>query len=402
MTIQSHRASIFDPLDPDFLADPYPVYSRLREAGPIVRDGATQWVAARYEAVSLLLNSPALHSEWPESFQQMRIGDGAARDFLLRVILHREGANHALLRQLLNGTMHVTSGAALRAGIARVADEQLDRALENGQLEIMADLALPVPVAVACEMIGIPAADRSLVEAWGLQVIKAFTVILPEAERPSVDDAITQLRDYLRDQYRKPDRNETLTAVFGTLADDGPGQRFSVEELVDNLIFLLVSGFTTTVHALSAVSGGLLTHPHVFGELRADRSLVTGAIEEFLRYDAPIQHVSRFAAAPVAVGGTTIRQGRVVHLLLGSANRDERQFAEPDRLDIRRSPNPHLSFGAGIHMCLGAGLGRLETRVVLERLLERCAFVEPGGDLVRRPIQVFRTWERLPARVGAA
>jgi cytochrome P450 len=402
MTIQSHRASIFDPLDPEFLEDPYPVYRRLREAGPIVRDGATQWVAARYEAVSLLLNSPELRSEWPESFQQMRIGDGAARDFLLRVILHREGPNHALLRRMLTSTMHVTSGAALRACIARVADEQLDRALETGHLEIMADLALPVPVAIACEMIGIPVADRALVEAWGLRIIKAFTVMLPEAERPSVDDAITQLRDYLLDQYRGPARNETLAAAFGTLAGDGPGQGFSLGELVDNLIFLLVSGFTTTVHALSAAGGGLLTHPHVFSELREDRSLLAGAIEEFLRYDAPIQHVSRFAAAPVAVGGKTIRPGRVVHLLLGSANRDERQFPRPDQLDIRRDPNPHLSFGAGIHMCLGAGLGRLETRVVLERLLERCAFIGPGGDLIRRPIQVFRTWERLPARVGAA
>jgi len=401
-SLQSQRTPVFDPLDPAFLDDPYPIYARLRAAGPIVRDGPAQWVVARHEHVARLLRHPGLRSEWPEPFQQMRMGDGAAKDFLLRVLLHREGPNHALLRKLLSGTMHATPGPELRACVARVADAQLDRALQAGRLDVMTDLALPVPVAVACEMIGIPAADRPLVEAWGVDIIKAFTVILPEPDRPRVDSAVEQLRDYLQERLRVSTDTDKLASIFAALRHAAQEAQFTAAELVDNLIFLLVSGFTTTVHAVAVVGAALLQHPAEYDQLRADRSLVTRAVEEFLRYDAPIQHISRFAAERIDVEGLTIRPGRVVHLLLGAANHDERQFIAPERLDIRRDPNPHVSFGAGIHMCLGAGLGRLEATVLLERLLERCSGFVADGDLVRRPVQVFRTYQRLPARVTAA
>jgi cytochrome P450 len=400
MSLQTRPNAVFDPLDPQFLDDPYPTYARLRDAGPAVRDGATQWVVARHEHVARLLRDPRLRSEWPPQFQQMRMGEGASRDFLLHVLLHREGADHTLLRRLLNATMHATPGGELRASITAVADAQIARGLAAGQLDVMADLALPVPIAVACDMIGIPAADRPLVEQWGLDIIKAFTVILPEADRPRVDRAIEEMRRYLDERLdRSPDGK--LGTIFAAMRAGGAPSGFDRAQLIDNLIFLLVSGFTTTVHAIATVGAVLLSHGDVYARLRADRSLVRGAIEEFMRYDAPIQHISRYAAEPIQVEQLTIRPGRVVHLLLGSANRDERQFADPDRVDIQRDPNPHLSFGAGIHMCLGAGLGRLEAGVVVERLLDRCAVFTPAGELVRRPVQVFRTYARLPASVAA-
>lgn len=400
MSLRTQRDSVFDPLAPDFLDDPYPTYARLRGAGPVVRDGATQWVVARYEQVAGLLRDPRLRSEWPEPFQRMRMGDGAAKDFVLHSVLHREGADHTQLRRLLNTTMHATSATEVRGSAAAVADAALDRAVRTGHLDVMADLALPVPIAVACDMLGIPAADRPSVERWGLEIIKAFTVILPEAERAGVDDAIGQMRRYLKDRLARTRDGKLATIYAGMRA--GADGTFDPGELADNLIFLLVSGFTTTVHALATVGSVLLRHPQVYADLRADRSLVRGAVEECLRYDAPIQHISRYAAEPIPIAGVTIRAGRVVHLLLGSANRDERRFSDPDRIDIRRDPNPHVSFGAGRHMCVGAGLGRLEAAVVLERLLDRCATFTAGGDLVRRPVQVFRTYERLPAYVTGA
>jgi cytochrome P450 len=402
MTARTQRDSLFDPLDPEFLDDPYPVYSRLRDAGPIVRDGPTQWVIARHEHVAKLLRDPRLRSEWPEPFQRMRIGEGAAKDFLLNVLLHREGESHDLLRKLMNSAMHATTGPELRACTARVTDRQLDLALETGSLEIMADLALPVPVAVACELIGIPAADEPLVREWGIEIIKAFTVVLPEADRPAVESALVQLRDYLGQLLADSALTSKIRRVFDGLRSAQDGTSFARAELIDNLIFLLVSGFTTTVHAIAASGGLLLAHPEIYAGLRADRSLVASAIEEFMRYESPIQHISRYAAETISIEDLTIRPNRVVHLLLGSANRDERQFADPDRIDIRRAPNPHVSFGAGAHVCLGAGLGRLEVKVLLERLLERCSVLEADGPLERRPVQVFRTYRRLPARVTAA
>jgi cytochrome P450 len=399
MTLRIRPDAVFDPLAPEFLDDPYPTYARLRDAGPIVRDGATQWVVARHEHVAKLLRDPRLRSEWPEGFQRMRMGEGASHDFLLHVLLHREGADHALLRRLLNATMHATTGAELRASVAAVADARIARGLAAGRLDVMADLALPVPIAVACDMLGIPAEDRPLVERWGLEIIKAFTVILPEPDRPGVDRAIEDMRRHLDERLARA-ADGKLAAIFAALRD-GAGDGVDRAELIDNLIFLLVSGFTTTVHAIATVGSVLLRHPEVYAQLRADRRLVRGAIEEFMRYDAPIQHISRYAAEPIRIEDLTIRPGRVVHLLLGAANRDERRFAAPDRVDIRRDPNPHVSFGAGIHMCLGAGLGRLESTVVLERLLDRCAVFAADGAPVRRPVQVFRTFERLPAVVSA-
>jgi len=264
----------------------------------------------------------------------------------------------------------------------------------------MADLAFPVPLAAACELIGVPEADRTMVGGWGTELIKAFAVALPEPDRPLVDTAITELRGYFRASLREPVRGKLarVAGAVGAGAGSGPLRR---DELVDNIIFLLVSGFTTTVHMIATVCALLLEHPGTVAEIRRDRSLLPGAVEELLRYDAPLQHISRLAAETVDVEGQKIRPGRVVHLLLGSANHDDRQFAEPGRLDIRRAPNPHVSFGTGLHACLGAGLGRLEVAVLLGQLLDRCRLLEPGGTAVRRPTQVFRTYSRIPVQVAA-
>jgi cytochrome P450 len=260
-------------------------------------------------------------------------------------------------------------------------------------------LAIPVPVAISCDMLGIPRTDQSLICQWGMSTIKAFTMILPDAERAEVDEAIGQLRRYVDDAWRDPRGHQLGTAL--SEFERTTGGAFNREEIIDNVVFLLVSGFTTTVHLFANLFGAFLTHPDQWQRLRSDPSLVNSAVEESARYDAPIQYISRQAAARFEIAGETIRPGRAIHLLLAGANRDERVFADPDRFDIGRSPNPHVGFGTGRHMCLGAGLGRLEARTVLERMARRCATFEANGELVRRPMQVFRTYERLPAAVSA-
>ncbi len=400
MRTQPDGQPVFDPLDPAFLDDPYPFYELLRDAGPAVRLGAAQWVIARHAQVWQLLRDPRLRSEWPADFQQMRIGPGAGQEFLLRSVLHSEGERHSQLRKLLGACMRVVSSSQLRQEVGRLVDERLDQALDRGRLEVMEDLALPVPVAVACEMIGIPPADRPRIQEWGIDIIRAFNVVTLEPDRPLVNQAVEGLRGYLAGYLGG--RAGSLSPAAAAIAGLGHGAGCAPDDLVDNIIFLLVSGFTTTVHAIAGACAVLVRHPGIYAELRADRSLLAGAVEEFLRYDAPIQHISRFAAAKIDVGGQVIRPGRVVHLLLGSANRDSRQFAGADTIDIHRSPNPHVSFGGGIHACLGASLGRMETAMVIEGMLGRCRFFECLGEPVRRPLQVFRSYERIPAAVAAA
>jgi cytochrome P450 len=401
MMLQSDHRPVFDPVDPAFLENPYPCYEQIRAAGPVVRLGPTQWVTGRHAQVTQLLRDPRLHNEWPESFQRMRLGDGEVKDFLLRLMLYREGTDHTQLRRFLNGIMHSTPMAELRSYVARLCDEQIRRALDAGQLEVMEDLALPVPLAAACEIIGVPDGDRPMIKAWGIELIKAFAVILSEPDRPLVNTAIDELRNYFGESFAAPGSKGKLATVASALDGNAQGGPLRRDELVDNVIFLLVSGFTTTVHMIATVCAILLEHPDVIVQLRNDRSLLNGAVEEFLRYDAPLQHVSRLAVDTVDVEGQKIRPGRVVHLLLGSANHDDRQFTNPGQLDIRREPNPHVSFGTGLHACLGAGLGRLEVITLLGRLLDRCRVLEAGGAAIRRPTQVFRTYSRIPVEVAA-
>lgn len=400
MAVTSVADVAFDPLSAEFLDDPYPIYARLRAAGPVLRAGPTQWVFARYEQVSRLLRDPGLSGQWPESFQQMRIGDGPGRDFLLHVLLHRQGQDHDGLRKLLHECLRLTPMPELRAMIERLVDDGLDQAREDGKLEILSQLALPVPAGVACEMLGIPPADRQLVQDCGLAIIKAFNVLTPPQDRVLIDAAVQRLREYLAAQFSNP---AGKLAAVAAIVDRGSSRAgFGRAELIDNVIFLLVSGFTTTVHMIACVCAAMLRHPDAVAAVRSDPSLLHGAVDEFLRYESPIQHISRFAAERIELDGHVIRPGRVVHLLLGSANRDELQFTEPDQVDIRRDPNPHLGFGAGVHACLGAGIGRIEATVLLSRILRRCSVFEPDGEAVRRPLQVFRSYERIPVQVALA
>jgi cytochrome P450 len=385
--------ALFDPLAPEFLADPYPLYRRLRQhPAAVIPNGPAQWVAARYRPVAALLKDPRLGNEYPAQLQQRKLGDGDAADFVLRSALHREGVDHATLRRFLGRVISARPVEALRQRIGAIVDELIEPARQSGRLEVVADLALPLPLAVACELVGVPAPDRALVQTWGLEVVKAFTMVLPQEQRPAVDGAVRELRAYFAG---------TVPAQLApALAEvDGAAGR---DSLLDNVVFLFVSGFTTTVHLIASACATLLAYPDEWERLRQDRALIEPAIEECLRYDAPIQHVSRLVAQRVEVEGVTLRPGRMVHLLIGAANRDDDEFPEPDRFDAARAPNPHLSFGGGPHFCLGANLGRLEAAVLVERLLSTCARVELAGPAIRRPMQVFRSYERVPVALTAS
>ncbi|HJQ01330.1 MAG TPA: cytochrome P450 [Jatrophihabitans sp.] len=391
------RDSVFDPTTPEFLRDPYPSYQRLRAAGQIVRDGPAQWIAARHSAVAALLRDDRLSSEWPDPFQRMRVGEGPAKDFLLRSVLHRQGPDHAVLRRLLLRALHATPAERVEQIVTGVVDGAIQRGLErDGQLDLVADIALPVPVAVACEQLGIPADDRDRIQGWGFQIIKAFTVMLADEDRPGVHRAVEGMRAYLESALATDSGPSRLLATVSDPRADGD---IDDVELVDNLMFLLVSGFTTTVHALGAALATLLRHPDAIDALRSRPELLPTAVEELIRFDSPIQHVSRNVVEAFEFEGQKLRAGRVVHLLIGSANRDERCFADPDRLDITRRPNPHVGFGAGLHACVGATTGRLEIASAVRRLLDRSSRIELAGEPIARPLQVFRSYQRIPVRL---
>ncbi|MEU6217675.1 cytochrome P450 [Streptomyces sp. NPDC047022] len=371
--------------DPEFLRDPYPVYRELRARGPLCRGGPAQWVVTRHAEVSALLRDRRLGREFPEEFQNLSVGPGPAVDFLRRIVIDRDPEEHTRLRRLLTRALSPPVARSLAEPIAAMTDDLLERAVTDGRFDAVRDLAQPLPVLVMSALLGIPEEDRAAVMERSIDVSKAFAVFIPEAERAAAHAAVVWLRDYFRALLRRrlaEPGDDLLTAI--ATAREG-NWRLTEEEAVDNVLFLYYAGFETTTNLIATGCAVLARHPGEQARLRADRSLLPTALEEFLRWDAPIHTTTRLTLEPVEVGGRTLRRGRVVVLLLASANHDERRFAEPGRLDVGRHPNPHLSFGGGVHHCLGAMLARVEGTAVFGRLLGRFGEFQPAGPADWQP-----------------
>jgi cytochrome P450 len=384
--------------------DPYPHYARARAAGRVLPGGPGQWVITRYDDVAELLRDARLSHEFPEEYHRLAIGTGPASTFVRRIMLNRDPPAHTALRRALSPVFSPREAAGLAARVQAMAGELLEPALERGTLEVVDELAFPLPIMVACELIGIPAADREFIQHWAGRLTSAFGVRPSATEREEADTSVRTLRDYvdamLRDKQRRTDPGDDLPARLLDALDHSA--ELSWDDVVDNVVFLFFAGFETTVNLIATGSAALLEHPDELARLRREPGLIPAAVEEFLRYDGPIPSTSRLVREPLSVDGRSLRPGRVVHLLLGSANRDPLKFPEPDRLDVGRRPNPHLGFSGGPHYCLGAPLARLESAAAFACVIERCATFEAAGPAIRRLDPSFRSLARVPAAVSAA
>lgn len=387
------------------LDDPYPRLKELRDAGPLCRGaGPAQWIATRYCDVVALMRDSRLVVEVPEEYRRFVSGSGPAGSFFSRIILGRDPPAHTRLRQLMAPTFAPRAVRALAARIAEMIDTMLAPALDGVTFDIVSELALPLPMQVICHLLGVPEIDLSPVRQRAADLTHAFALDVSASQRQCADAAIEWLRAYIaelaRARLRAP-RGDLLSAML-TGIGIGIGDEASLEEVVDNAVFLFFAGFETTTNMLATGHEALLCFPDQFALLRADPALVPRAVEEFLRWDAPVNVKARVVREPIELGGQIVRPGRVLVLLLAAANRDERQFLDPDRVDIMRSPNGHVSFGGGLHACLGAALARLEGALVFERVVRRSARLERAGTTVRRPTQSFRALESVPLVMRAA
>jgi cytochrome P450 len=375
----------FDFANEAMLSDPYPTYRELRDAGPVCRGGPAQWVVTRYAEIAALLRDRRLGREFPPEYQALSVGNGPANDFLRRIIIDRDPEEHTRLRRLFTKAMSPGLIRSLSVPIGLLVEQVLERADDEGGFDAVTQLAIPVPVIMMSELFGIPAADRVMLADWSVALSKAFAVFIPREERTGAHQAVQHLRDYMHGLLRERRRRPGDDLLSRMLAVGRNEERLSDEEIVDNAVFIYYAGFETTTNLVSAGCMALVAHQDEQNRLRADRSLLPTAVEEFLRYDAPIHTTTRLALEAIEIGDRTIRPGRVVVLVLASANHDERQFVRPDRLDVGRTPNQHLSFGGGVHHCLGAVLARVESSAVFDRLLDLYARIEPAGEPVWRP-----------------
>jgi cytochrome P450 len=388
----------FNPFDPDVQDDPYPTYATLRAAGPLCRFGPGSWGVTRHADVTALQRDPRLGSEFPAEYHRLSTGDGPASDFFARIMLYRDPPEHRRLRQLMGKAFSPAVVRALRGHIEELVDRLLAPALESGRMDVVDDLAYPLPVLVVCRLMGIPGQARDDVRRHAVNLGRAFSAVVPPDARAAADEAVRWLRGYLGDlldQRRIRPGDDLLSRLLA--AEEG-GESLTHDEIVDNTVFSFFAGFETTVHLITTGFAALLRHPDQLDRLRADPGLVPTAVEEFLRYDAPIQGTARLVREPVEIGGRTVRAGRVLVLLLGSANHDEAVFHDPAALDVGRTPNPHVTFGGGAHLCLGAFLARMEGAVVFDRV-RRLAALEPAGAPVRQTDTPFRAYASVPVRV---
>ena len=388
----------FDPLDPDVQQDPYPTYARLRESGALCRGGPAQWVVTRYADVMELVRDPRLGSEYDADYHRIALGAGPLADFFGRIVLNRDPPRHTVLRRLIGQAFTPLAVRERGETIAAIVERALAPARDGARLDGVADLAHVLPIRVLADFVGLEPDCLDEVRPRALALSRAFATFLPEADRPAAHEAVTWLRTLVVDLFERrrcAPRDDLVSRLVSSpsSADGAP----SLDDLVDNVVFLLFAGFATTTDLLATGCAALLAHPGELARLRADPALVPSAVEEFLRYDAPVQVKSRLTREPVQVAGRTIRAGRILVLLIGSANRDPARFPDPDRLDVGRDPNPHLSFGGGgIHHCVGAALARAEAVAVFGRLVRGFADVRPDGPAIRRPSPSFRGYASVP------
>jgi cytochrome P450 len=397
----------YDPWDPAFVADPYPALARLRDEAPLIYDDRTnQWLVSRHADVNALLRDRRLgrsylhvasHEDWgrtPPPADQAPFWD------LLAVqMIDMEPPDHSRLRRLVLKAFTPRTVEALRPQIETIVDGVIDGALALGEFDLIADLLELVPVTVIAELLGIPEADRHLLRPWSADMTLMFELNPTlDAQRRATDASAAfeaYLRDLSRERRRTPGAN--LLSELAAVVETG-GDRLTEDELIGTAVLLLNAGHEASVNGAANSWWALFRHPEALIRLRAEPGLVPTGIEELLRFDTPAPMFERWVLEDIELRGVTIPRGQELALQFAAANRDPAVFDAADEIVLDRSPNPYLSFGAGIHYCLGAPLARLEFDVLFERMLRRLPALELIEEPVWKPRFVLRGLEALRVR----
>lgn len=386
--------------------DPYPTYALLHRHGPLVTAGQYTIVSG-YRAADQLLRDPRMvvlpddlrDLHWPGWRENRAISTIAIS------MLRANPPDHTRMRRLVAGAFTARRVAAMRDVVAAQTAALLDEILEQGQggrpVDFMAEFAYRLPVGVICALLGIPAADTPWFRQRATDLTAALELVADPDELAVASRGAAELERYFADliQHRRAHPGEDLTTALVQAHDAGPDQ-LSGDELLANLILLLVAGFETTTNLLGNGLMILLERPEHLARLRADESLAPAYVVEMLRFDPPVQLTSRVASADAEVDGVRVPAGAWLLILLGAANRDPARFPDPDRFNPDRPDNQPLSFGAGIHYCLGAALARLEAEVAFPQLLRRLPRVALAGAPQRRVRLTLRGYATLPITVA--
>jgi cytochrome P450 len=396
--------------DPAVLADPYPALAAMRESGPVhrvdMRMGLPVWMVTRYDDVLAALSDPRLSND---PHHASALTEAMRGDFLSRSMIGTDPPEHRRLRRLVSKAFTARRVEGLRPRVQEITDALLDRISPRGSADLVAEFALPLPVTVIGELLGVPEADRDRFRTW-------------------TDEMLDRPFDYRSDMARVTASRERMHGYLGEMvaakrahpADDlltdlveatDEGERLNTQELLAMAFLLLIAGYVTTVSLIGNGTLALLRHPDQLDRLRADPSLVPQAVEELLRFDGPVNPgLTRYALEDLEIGGVRIPRGEMVLLAIAAADRDPDRFPAPDQIDVGSADPGHLAFGHGVHYCLGAPLARLEGQVAFAALLARlpdlALAAQPeqlrwtGGGILRGLRELPLTFTPTPARPG--
>jgi cytochrome P450 len=388
-----------DLTDPGFVDDPYPWFAAARAESPMVWHEPTgQWLAVTFDAANAVLRSRALGRLWrdrepPERLEPFNV-------LHRHQMMENEPPDHTRLRTLVAAAFNRGHVERLRPRVRALAAGLLDQVDGNATFDVLADYAEPIPVSVIAELLGVPEADRHLLRPWSAAIVRMYEYGRPPETEPAAVAAAGEFTTYMRalaaDRRATP-RDDLVSDLAREAAD---GQRLSDDELVASAILLLNAGHEASVNVFGNGMVALFRNPAELARVRTDPSVVETAVEEMIRYDAPLQLFERTATADLDLDGVLVNRGEKVAALLGAANRDPAVFVDPDRMDVTRDPNPHLGFGAGIHFCLGAPLARLELQMSVPALLARFPRLELAEAPQLRPTFVLRGYQSVRVSVA--
>lgn len=399
-------------LTPEFRDDPYPFFRLLREHEPVHHTPFGVYLLTRHADAATIVRDPRLsnNQENSELFRAFAEANPTSDDEAMGqmnsvVMLFMDPPDHTRLRGLVNKAFTPKMIERLRTRVQEIVDDRLDAVEARGddRMDVVTDLAYPLPVVIICELLGVPPEDHATFQSWSSELATSIDpdpLITPE-QRARIEAAGNAFLEYfteLIERRRRSLRDDLLSALIE--AEDG-GDRLGEEELLGTALFLLIAGHETTVNLVGNGTLALLRNRDQLERLRDDPSLDRHAVEELLRFDSPVQLTQRITLGDYDVGGVTIPKGHNLVPLLGAANHDPDEFADPERLDLgRENANRHLAFGGGHHFCLGAALARLEGAVAIGTLVRRFPGIELAGEPVRKTTFTLRGLEHLPVAIA--
>jgi len=383
-TNKSAPLSLYHLLDPEVLANPYPLYERLRTEAPVHWDPYLHaWVVTRYaDVVTVLHHFSANRTPTPEHFAAMGLAElGPIAQLMTRQMLFMDGAAHARLRGLASMAFTPARVEVLRSHIREIVENLMRPLLRAGHMDVINDVAAPLPAIVTAEMLGVPTSDCDQLKAWSADFAEVLGNFQHNPDRAAQTlKCVEEMSAYFRDAIRrmKTEPREGLINSFMTAEIDG--DRLSEDEIVANCIVTMVGGQETTTNLIGNGVLSLLRNPDQLRRLKNDLTLIPSAVEELLRYESPSQHTARICPEDTELGGKQIRKGQAVIAVMAAGNRDPERFHEPDRLELGRTDNRHLAFGWASHFCFGAALARIEGQLVFQAIASRTnnLTLEPG------------------------